>query len=134
MMQKRVLKLTLLSFFLVFSGLKAYSQKEIFIKRIEFKLDVISDIEYENEQFITMKFNKGAKYVFRIQNHLQDYKGEAVMQLLDADQLVMTNLLPGDKYIPALGFQCNKTGFYDILITFKDNHLGNSIIDILMVQ
>ena len=134
MMQQRVLKITFISLFLVFSGLKASAQKEIFIKRIEFKLDVISDIEYENEQFITIKFNKGVKYVFRIQNHIDEYKGEAVMQLLDADQLIMTNLLGDDKYIPAMGFQCNKTGFYDILITFKDNRLGNSIIDILMVE
>lgn len=133
-MNLRILKIILVGFVLIFSGLKASAQKEIFIKRIEFKLDVISDIEYENEQFITLKFSKGAKYVFRIQNHIEDYKGEAVMKLLDADQLVMTNLLGEDKYIPALGFQCNKTGFYDILITFRDNHLGNSIIDILMVQ
>ena len=133
-MKFRIFKIVLVGFFLILSGLKASAQKEIFIKRIEFKLDVISDIEYENEQFITIKFNKGAKYVFRIQNHIEDYKGEAVMQLLDADQLIMTNLLSGGKYIPALGFQCNKTGFYDILITFRDNHLGNSVIDILMVQ
>ena len=39
-----------------------------------------------------------------------------------------------DKYFDKLNFICNKTGFYDILIRFKDNRMGNSVIDIVMLQ
>ncbi|MCG8700723.1 MAG: hypothetical protein MI922_21905 [Bacteroidales bacterium] len=111
----------------------SFGQREIFIKQIDFKLDFLSDIEYENEHFVTIKFNKGSKYVFKIQNHLEDYKGEAIIELLDADQLIMTNFI-SDKYFTTISFQCNKTGFYDILVKFKDNRLGNSRIDITMMQ
>ncbi len=109
------------------------AQKEIFIKQIEFKLDAISDIDYENEYFVTLKLNKGSKYNFKIANHQEGYVGEAVIELLDADNLVLTNIF-GEKYYPTVAFQCNKTGFYDLLIKFRDNKLGNSVIDVLLVQ
>jgi hypothetical protein len=119
-------------FFLSFTH-KAAAQKEIFIKQIEFKLDVVSDIDYENEYFLTLKLNKGSNYVFRIVNHKDTYTGEAIIELMDADNLIMTNIL-GDKYFPAVTFQCNKTGFYDVLIKFKDNKLGSTVVDVLMMQ
>lgn len=109
------------------------AQKEIFLRQIEFKLDKISDIDYENEYFMTMKFNKGESYLFKITNHLDNYAGQAVMEILEADKLVTTNFL-NDKYFDKLNFICNKTGFYDILIRFKDNRVGNSVIDIVMLQ
>ena len=112
---------------------KSQAQKEIFIKQIDFRLDQISDIDYENEYFVTLKFNKGTKYVFRITNHLDDYVGEAVVELMDADNLVLTNVL-ADKYFMNTSFVCNKTGFYDLLVKFRDNKLGNSVVDVLMVQ
>jgi hypothetical protein len=52
---------------------------------------------------------------------------------MDADNLIMTNVL-GDKYFSAVTFQCNKTGFYDVLLKFKDNKLGYTFVDVLMVQ
>lgn len=109
------------------------AQKEIFLRQIEFKLEKISDIDYENEYFMTMKFNKGESYLFKITNHLDNYAGQAVMQILEADKLVTTNYM-NDKYFDKLNFICNKTGFYDILIRFKDNRMGNSVIDIVMLQ
>jgi hypothetical protein len=112
---------------------KSQAQKEIFIKQIDFRLDQISDIDYENEYFVTLKFNKGTKYVFRITNHLDDYVGEAVLELMDADNLVLTNVL-NEKYFENTSFICNKTGFYDLLVKFKDNKLGNSVVDVLMIQ
>ena len=112
---------------------RSFGQKEIFIKQIDFKLDQISDIDYENEYFVTLKFNKGTKYIFRITNHVDEYEGEAVLELMDADVLVVTNVL-GSKYFENVSFVCNKTGFYDLLIKFRDNLKGNSVIDIVMVQ
>lgn len=112
---------------------KVSAQKEIFIKQVEFRLDAVSDIDYENEYFLTLKLNKGSKYIFRVVNHKDDYVGEAIVELMDADNLIMTNLF-GDKYFTAVNFQCNKTGFYDILVKFRDNKLGYSVVDILLVQ
>jgi|GEM_PF-805025 len=108
-------------------------QKEIFIKQIEFKLDRVSDIEYENEYFVTLKLNKGTKYNFRITNHIDKYEGVAVVEIMDADILVLTNVTK-DKYYENVSFVCNKTGFYDLLVKFKDNLLGKSVVDVLMVQ
>lgn len=112
---------------------KVSAQKEIFIKQVEFRLDAVSDIDYENEYFMTLKLNKGSKYVFRVTNHKDEYVGEAIIELMDADNLIMTNIF-GEKYFQAVTFQCNKTGFYDVLVKFRDNKLGYSIIDILLVQ
>jgi len=52
---------------------------------------------------------------------------------MDADNLILTNLFQ-DKYFEKTSFVCNKTGFYDLLVRFRDNKLGNSVIDILLVQ
>jgi hypothetical protein len=127
--KRRLLLLTILCCNLFF----AVAQKEIFLRQIEFKLDRISDIDYENEYFMTMKFNKGESYLFKVSNHIDNYAGKAIMELLEADKLVSTNFL-NDKYYENLNFICNRTGFYDILIKFKDNKVGNSVIDIKMLQ
>jgi hypothetical protein len=129
----KLLRLLFLAAVLVsFSG-KVNAQKEIFIKQIEFKLDKISDIDYENEYFMTLKLNKGSKYVFKVANHVDNYIGEAVIELMDADVLILTNVFE-EKYFENVSFQCNKTGFYDVLISFRDGKIGNSVVDILLVQ
>lgn len=128
-----MIRLIVIACLLFGNALNLLAQKEIFIKQIEFKLDAISDIDYENEYFVTIKMNKGSKYVFRVVNHIDDYIGEAVVELMDADNLLLTNLYQ-DKYYENTSFVCNKTGFYDLLVRFRDNKLGNSVIDILLVQ
>jgi hypothetical protein len=118
---------------LLFTSHSAFTQqKEIFIKQLEFKLDRVSDIDYENEYFMTMKLNKGTTYKFKITNHRDNYAGQAVLELLDADNLILTNSI-GEKYFETFSFVCNKTAFYDILIKYKDKKLGNSVIDITLL-
>jgi len=112
---------------------KVHAQKEIFLKQVEFELTSVSDIEYENEYFVTMKFNKGSKYVFKITNQINDRPGEAVLEIMDADNLVVTNIF-GDKYFESVTFICSKTAFYDVLVRFKDNHLGYTQVDVMLVQ
>jgi hypothetical protein len=127
-------KILIVALLLAFIGLNtAFAQKEIFIKQIEFKLEKVSDVDYENEYFMTMKLNKGSNYKFKIINHRDNYAGVAVLELLDADNLILTNQL-NEKYFEILNFVCNKTAFYDILIKYKDKKPGNSIIDIYIVQ
>jgi hypothetical protein len=108
-------------------------QKEIFLKQVEFKLENVSAQDYENEYFMTIKLNKGTTYKFKITNNLDNFAGKAIIQLLDADNLILTNSM-GDKYFETVGFVCNKTAFYDILIKYKDKKPGHSVIDIMMVQ
>lgn len=124
--------LAIITFFIISSEV-SFGQKEIFIKKIDFVLHEISDKDYENEYFMTMKFNKGTTYKFVVTNGIDNITGEAVLELLDGDKLQMTNLI-GDKYFPKFSFQCNKTDFYDILVRFKDNQLGHSTIDIFLLQ
>ncbi len=130
---KRPKLLTLIIAFIFLNCFYIKAQQEIFIKMIEFRLDEVSDIDYENEYFMTLKFNKGSAYKFKITNHLDGYAGEAIFELLDADRLVVTNIL-GEKYYDAFSFLCNKTGFYDILVRFRDNKPGNSAIQISLVH
>ena len=52
---------------------------------------------------MTIKLNKGSNYKFKITNHRDNYAGKAVMELMDADNLILTNQL-NDKYFEAVGF------------------------------
>ena len=130
-MRRIAFVIALLSSF--FGMATVYGQKEIFIKQIEFKLSHVSDVDYENEYFLTLKLNKGSTYKFKIINHRENYAGNAVIELMDANTLILTNQL-NEKYYETLSFVCNKTAFYDILVRFKDKKPGNSLIDILLVQ
>ena len=130
-MRRTILVVAFLSAFLGINSV--FAQKEIFIKQIEFKLERVSEVDYENEYFMTIKLNKGSNYKFKITNHRDNYAGKAVMELMDADNLILTNQL-NDKYFEAVSFICNKTAFYDILIRYKDKKPGNSVIDIVIVQ
>jgi hypothetical protein len=129
----RLLRLMLISLCLLSLSPIIHAQKELFIKQIDFRLDRISDIDYENEYFVTLKFNKGTKYIFRVTNYIDNYVGQAVIELMDADNLILTNIYE-EKYFENTSFVCNKTGFYDMLVKFKDNKFGNSVVDVLMVQ
>ncbi len=130
----KVFKATIILFILFLSVGKSYAQKEILIKQIEFELIEVSDIDYENEYFLTLKLNKGGKYFFAVTNHVNDKPGEAIVELLDADNLILTNNLGEDKYFDKVSFICNKTGFYDLLVRFKDNDLGYSMVDVTLQQ
>jgi len=123
--------LFLLSFFFITST--SYAQKEIFIKEFQFELKKISTNQYENEYFITITLNKNSLYKFTVLNHIGDFPGIAIVQILENDKVVATNKV-GDKYYEKFMFKCTKTGFYDILIHFEDNKKGSSLIKLFLVQ
>lgn len=123
----------LIAFLSIGSGKICAQQKEIFVKQIEFKLTQVSDKDYENEYFMTIKLNKGTTYKFKIINNRENFAGKAVIELLDADNLILTNSV-GEKYFETVGFVCGKTAFYDILIKYKDKKPGYSTVDIVMMQ
>ncbi|MGM0504728.1 MAG: hypothetical protein ACQESQ_08920 [Bacteroidota bacterium] len=131
-MKKRIpIILFLLSFFFITST--SYAQKEIFIKEFQFELKKISSNQYENEYFLTITLNKNSLYKFTVLNHIGDFPGVAVVQILENEKVVATNKV-GDKYYEKFMFKCTKTGFYDILIHFEDNKKGSSLIKLFLVQ
>ncbi|OFX88245.1 MAG: hypothetical protein A2W99_10070 [Bacteroidetes bacterium GWF2_33_16] len=130
---KSLLNYLLLIIVLQSVSLSAFSQKEIFIKEFQFELKKISANQYENEYFVTITLNKNSIYKFTVLNHIGDFPGKAVVQILDGNQLVATNAMD-DKYFEKFMFKCTKTGFYDILIHFKDNKSGSSLIKQFLVQ
>ena len=111
----------------------SFAQKDIFIKEFQFQLKKISDNQYENEYFLTITLNKNSLYKFTVLNHIGDFPGKAVVQILENDKVVATNVLNGGYYEKFM-FKCTKTGFYDILIHFEDNKKGSSLIKLFLVQ
>ncbi len=119
--------------FLQLFSYSAYAQKSIFIKEFKFELDEISENQYENEYFITVTLNKGSLYKFTVLNHIGDFPGIAIVQVLDNEKVVVTNTF-NDKYYEKFILKCNKTGFYDILIHFDKNQIGSSLIKLFLVK
>ncbi|MDA3781184.1 MAG: hypothetical protein PF487_13310, partial [Bacteroidales bacterium] len=111
----------------------AQAQKNIFLKEFQFSLDEISENQYENEYFITLTLNKGSLYKFTVLNHIGDFPGEAIVQVLDNEKVVVTNTL-NDKYYEKFMLKCNKTGYYDLLIHFDKNKIGSSLIKLFLVK
>ncbi|MEA2105375.1 MAG: hypothetical protein U9P82_01425 [Bacteroidota bacterium] len=130
---KKLIYSILFSLSLFFFAFNGYAQKEIFIKEFQFELKKISDNQYENEYFLTITLNKNSLYKFTVLNHIGDFPGIAVVQILENDKMVATNKM-GDKYYEKFMFKCTKTGFYDILIHFEDNKKGSSLIKLFLVQ
>ncbi len=122
-----------ISFILHLFTSEALAQKEIFIKEFHFELKKISDNQYENEYFLTLTLNKNSLYKFTVLNHIGDFPGVAIVEILENDKVVATNYLNG-KYYEKFMFKCTKTGFYDILIHFEDNKFGSSLIKLFLVQ
>ncbi len=111
----------------------SFAQKDIFIKEFQFELKKLSANQYENEYFLTITLNKNSLYKFTVLNHIGDFPGEAVVQILENDNIVATNYVNG-KYYEKFMFKCTKTGFYDLLIHYEDNKLGSSLIKLFLVQ
>jgi hypothetical protein len=124
-------------FFIVISVLLipkvSFSQKDIFIKEFQFELKKISDNQYENEYFLTITLNKNSLYKFTVLNHIGDFPGNAIIEILENDKAVAKNSV-GDNYYEKFLFKCTKTGFYDILIHFDGNKKGSSLIKLFLVQ
>ena len=123
-------------FFVLFSVLllskNTFAQQDIFIKEFQFELKKISANQYENEYFLTITLNKNSLYKFTVLNHIGDFPGKAVVEILDNDRVVAANYV-NDKYYSKFMFKCTKTGFYDILIHFEDNKKGSSLIKLFLV-
>jgi hypothetical protein len=130
---KKIIPILLFTVSFCFLAVDGFAQKEIFIKEFHFELKKISDNQYENEYFLTITLNKNSLYKFTVLNHIGDFPGIAVVQILENNKVVATNKV-GEKYYEKFMFKCTKTGFYDILIHFEDNKKGSSLIKLFLVQ
>lgn len=137
MLKIGIMRKTLYTLFIIVLLLLVYTysfaQKDIFIKEFQFELKKKSANQYENEYFLTITLNKNSLYKFTVLNHIGDFPGVAVVQILENDRVVASNFVNG-KYYEKFMFKCTKTGFYDILINFEDNQLGSSLIKLFLVQ
>ncbi|MFC2104208.1 hypothetical protein ACFLS4_02500 [Bacteroidota bacterium] len=130
---KKILYLFLTIVILQFIYKDSFAQKDIFIKEFQFELKKLSANQYENEYFLTITLNKNSLYKFTVLNHIGDFAGIAVVEILENDKVVAANFVNG-KYYEKFMFKCTKTGFYDILIHFEGNKLGSSLIKLFLVQ
>ena len=130
---KKILFLLCVLFSVLLISKNTFAQKDIFIKEFQFELKKISANQYENEYFLTITLNKNSLYKFTVLNHIGDFPGKAVVEILDNDKVVAANYM-NDKYYSKFMFKCNKTGFYDVLIHYQDNKLGSSLIKVFLVQ
>ena len=121
-----------LAVWILFSAGTLAQKKEIFLRKIDFVFSRVSSVEAENKFYLTLQFNKNVQYKFYIKNHLKGMQGEAVVEIYDQDRLLGTNYLK-EKYFETFLFSCTKTGMYDVVIRFKDNKTGNSVISIYMI-
>ena len=129
---KKVIFLFLVLFSVLLLSKNTFAQKDIFIKEFQFELKKISANQYENEYFLTITLNKNSLYKFTVLNHIGDFPGKAIVEILDNDRVVATNFI-NDKYYSKFMFKCTKTGFYDLLIHFEDNKKGSSLIKLFLV-
>jgi hypothetical protein len=135
-MRKELISGVAIALFLILPFGHLYSQKEVFLRKIDFELVKLNPTPSDNEFFLTLQFNKGTKYKFAVTNHLNGAIGEAIVEIYDNDagpKIVGTNVFQ-TKYFEQFLFQCNKTTFYDVVVKFKDNKLGASEVNIFLLQ
>lgn len=130
---KKILYIIFIVFLIHLVPKESLAQKDIFIKEFQFELKKLSANQYENEYFLTITLNKNSLYKFTVLNHIGDFPGVAVIEILENDKVVASNYV-GGKYYEKFMFKCTKTGFYDILIHYQDNRLGSSLIKLFLVQ
>ena len=123
----------LFTIFLACLFTNTYAQKDIFIKEFHFELKRKSKNQYENEYFVSVTLNKNSLYKFTMLNHIGDFPGDVVVEILENDKVIATNIV-NDKYYEQFAFKCTKTGFYDVLMHYKDDKLGSSLVKLFLVQ
>ncbi len=70
--------------------------------------------------------NKGTVYKINVCN-AQGYEGKAVVKLMENNTLLGTNQKTDGSFLDALGFACQKTGVYQIQISFDDGKEGAAV-------
>lgn len=70
--------------------------------------------------------NKGTIYQFNVCD-AAGYEGKAILKLIDHNKPLGSNKKSDGTLMKAFGFQCQKTGIYNIEISFKDGKQGAAV-------
>lgn len=70
--------------------------------------------------------NKGTMYKITVCN-AEGYEGKAVVSLLEGPKTLGSNLNADGSFQPAIGFMCQKTGMYNIVVSFKGGKEGAAV-------
>lgn len=71
--------------------------------------------------------NKGTMYKITACN-AEGYEGQAVVTLMENAASLGTNIKADGTFVTAIGFTCNKTGMYNINVSFKDGKEGAAVV------
>ena len=76
---------------------------------------------------------KKTHYRFSICNS-DDSKGEGIIHLFNDGKKIASSITQSGKIYPSFDFQCNKTGSYQIWISFKDGKEGFAVSILSLVS
>ena len=133
---KRIILFLIVSFF-VFSGQLLAQTDELvnvcaldignatYLKDFKVKLQQSSVKPAPSAKF-SVVLNKGTTYKINVCN-AEGYEGKAVVRLMENNNLLGTNQKPDGGFVEAIGFGCQKTGVYQIQISFNEGKEGAAV-------
>ena len=135
---KKILYLIFLALFLINFHAEAQSDELVnvcaldigdatYLKDFKIKLQQ-GDIKPAPSVKFSVVLNKGTSYKLNVCN-ADGYEGEAVIKLLDHNNLLGTNYSSASqKFYKGIQFPCTKTGVYSINVSFEDGKEGASVV------
>lgn len=110
---------------LLLSCRKQAGEKAIYLKDFIIKFPEAKNIQEipVSRNYVIM--SKGIVYRFTTCSSEQ-FGGEAIIQVWDEKRMLLTNLVSGKIY-PSFDFICQKTGKYQLLISFREGKAGEAV-------
>jgi hypothetical protein len=96
-----------------------------YLKDFIVDLDAAAPGEKEPVQKFSLILSKGTVYRFSVCNS-EDSPGEGILRLFDTTKEIAKNEY-GGQILQSFDFECNKTGVYHVMISFKDGKSGSAI-------
>ncbi|MCK5822774.1 MAG: hypothetical protein KAG95_02150 [Bacteroidales bacterium] len=133
---KRIIFYTILILFLFNNNIYAQSDELVnvcaldignatYLKDFKVKLQQSSVKPSPSTKFSVL-LNKGTIYQLNVCD-AAGYEGKAVLMLFDHSKLLGSNQKGDGTLMKAFGFQCQKTGVYNISVSFKNGKQGAAV-------
>ncbi len=98
-----------------------------YLKDFVVKLEATGPGERPNTYRQTLALRKNITYRFSICN-MDNSDGEAVLRVYDNANLILSSWYPSTgKEYRVINFECKKSGYYTIVINFKEGKAGEAI-------
>ena len=135
-MKRSIIFIILALFIFNFNPLKAQSDELVntcalnignatYLKDFKIKLQS-SNVNPPSVKF-SVVLNKGTIYQLNVCES-PDYPGKAVIQLLDNNQVIGSNMKADGSLLKGIIAQIQKTGVYNIVVSFKDGKEGAAAV------